>query len=382
MAGWALYIILGMSLAVAGFAAVATGWWRYSLWLWTISPAKMTVARRSLRITDPADVERVNTILGSFITGFNRAIACPSEQAWQCHCASIPSLYRPFAHEGAAMGHILRRFFRYDAGEFERTIVKPRPEFRYLYYVGLGFWWGLRHVKPAKLMRLVEGLDPLHRYLCFDGYGFAHAFFDYPKDPQALTRLDDLKGYARNAAYQGVGRAFFFLYMGDAKRMIESIQSLGTHACDAAAGAGLATAFVNPDRLERAQRLASQMPSEWQAHFHLGMCFGFKARSINDLDEFEANLSRLPKATQEAIWASIRECDRAELLVRADAEVLADGYELWRHRVTQWLSDNIEYPMRSVSVGTRVGSYPPPLPRGESQGGRLRPIDEKSSRRG
>jgi hypothetical protein len=313
----------------------------------------MTVARRGLSITSPDDVERVNTILASFITGFNRAIACPSDEPWKCHCASIPSLYRPFAHEGAAMGHILRRFFRYDPGEFERVLVKPQPGFRYLYYVGLGFWWGLRHAKPAKLMQNVQGLDPLHRYLCFDGYGFAHAFFDYPKDPKVLSRLDDLKGYARNAAYQGVGRAFFFLHMGDAGQMIAAIESLGTHAVDAAAGAGLAAAFVNPDRFERAQALAMAMPIEWQPHFHLGLCFGLKARSINDLDEFEANVDRLPKAAQDAVWGSIRECDRIELLVRANADEIADGYELWRHRVTQWMSDNIEYPVRGVARSHR-----------------------------
>jgi hypothetical protein len=326
--------------------AVFTGWWRYAFLPFCIRPSKMTVHRLGLKVTNCLDIDRVDAILESFAGGFNRMLTSPTRMGWQKYCRGQSAFLRPFAEEGAAMGYTPRRMFRYDAADFEASIVKPRPEFRYLYYVGLGFWSGMRNHNAAHVRQIVEGLDPLHSFLCFDGYGFKVAFFDYPKDPKSIRRLDAFEGYARNAAYQGVGRALHFLFMGNLDMVIEHTAELGEHALDAAAGLGLAASFINPDRLEREFELGRRLPADWQPHFHLGLCFGLKARSLNDLDDFEQNLFRLPLPTQEAIRASIRECDRVELLVRADGE--PDGYRRWRERVTDWMTANIEFPMQRL----------------------------------
>jgi len=252
------------------------------------------------------------------------------------------------------MGYTLRRLFVFSPEAFERDVVKRRPEFRYLYYVGLGFWSGMRNHAARKVEALTARLDPMHRFLCFDGYGFKVAFFDHPKDESALRLLDAFGGYARSAAYQGVGRAFWFRFMDDPERFVAQGRSLGENAADVAAGAGLAAVFVNPDRFEFAQTWASKMPAEWQSPFHLGMCFALKARSINDLDQFEVDVARLPGAVQGAVWASIRECDRVELLVRSEKR--PDGYREWRSRVARWMDEHIEYPIRAVrSTADRMG---------------------------
>jgi hypothetical protein len=336
---WAL---CGAGILFAG--AVFTGWWRYALRPWCISTRKMTVRRLGLKVTNCLDIDRVDDILESFAGGFNRMLTSPSEMGWQKYCQGQSAFLRPFAEEGAAMGYTPRRMFHYDAADFEARIVKPRPGFRYLYYVGLGFWSGMRNHNAAHVHQIVEGLDPLHSYLCFDGYGFKVAFFDYPKDSKSLRKLDAFEGYAQNAAYQGVGRALHFLFMGNLDMVIQHTAELGEHALDAAAGLGLAASFINPDRLEREFELGRRLPADWQPHFHLGLCFGLKARSINDLDDFEQNLFRLPLPTQDAIRASIRECDRIELLIRADGQ--PDGYRRWREHVTNWMTANIEFPMQ------------------------------------
>ena len=355
-------------IAVAASLVVllaATGWWRYAFLPWTIRTNRMTVRRLGLQVFDHADVQRVDSILAGFAGGFNHMIARSAPNAWEVYCASLPALLRPFAHEGAAMGYTVRRLFRYDPQKFESRIVRPRPEFRYLYYVGLGFWSGMRNHDARRVERVADGLDPLHRYLCFDGYGFKHAFFDYPRDASSLRRLDSLTGYARNAAYQGVGRAFYFLFMGRPDVLIERVRSFGDHAVEIAAGAGLAAAFVNPDRLDRARELARMLPAEWQPYFHLGLCFGLKARSINDLDQFERDIASQSAAVQDAIRASVRECDRIELLVRADGE--PDAYRRWRQRVTDWMAANIEFPLARVAI--RAGSVSDRTPSPLSEGG-------------
>lgn len=308
----------------------------------------MTVEKLDLRVRGEDNVVRVNSILAHFLGGFKQMISRPGPMQWKRDADTLPSLYRPFWHEGAAMGYTLRHLFRYDAASFERQIVRPNPEFRYLYYVGLGFWSGMRNHSPAKVMEIAERLDSMHRYLVFDGYGFKLAFFDHPQERAALRPLDELAGYARNAAYQGVGRALYFRYMSEPELMMEEIRRLDDAATDAAAGVGLAAVFVNPDRLHVAQELGRFVPAEWQPHYHLGMCFGLKARSINDVDEFERNMGLASRVVSEAVGVSVRECDRVELLARDEKR--PDGYQQWRRRVTEWLSANVEYPMAGVKA--------------------------------
>jgi len=350
-----LWMVISLSLA-AGFAVlIATGRWRRSFALFAIRPSRMTVSRLELAVYEPKDVERVDTILRCFAGGFNAMITGPKVTSCRAYCDSLPILYRPFAEEGTAMGLTLRRLFAHDPRDFEETLVKSRPEYRYLYYVGLGFWSGMRNHTPGQVQRVAADLDPLHRFLCFDGYGFKRALFDYPKDAGSFGLLDGLEGYARNAAYQGVGRAFYFLFMSQPQVMIEHIKRLGEFAADASAGVGLAAVFVNPDRLHVAQRLAAEMPFDWRDHFHLGMCFALKARSLNHLGEFEQDMSRLERGVQDSVFASIRECDRIELQVRARAAEY-DGYCRWRGRVTAWMAENIEYPLAGVRCARAADS--------------------------
>ncbi|UCE58276.1 MAG: DUF1702 family protein [Phycisphaerales bacterium] len=341
-----VFAYIGVIAILTLGVAVATGWWRRLFAAFAIRPAEMTVERLGLLVATSQDTERVNTILRSFAGGFNAMITRASVAASHAYSDSLPVFYRPFAEEGLAMGYTLRHLFRYNPTSFELNLVKARPHYRYLYYVGLGFWSGMRNHSAERVARLTEGLDPLHRYLCFDGYGFKHAFFDYPKDPQILRRLDALEGYVRKAAYQGVGRGMWFLFAGHPEVLIEHIAKLGEHAGDGAAGLGLASVFVNPDRLEVAQELGKALPAEWHNDYHLGMCFGLKARALNDLDHFQQGVGRLPRAVQDAVYASIRECDRVELLIRSEGE--EDGYRRWRGRVTAWMAENIEYPLAGI----------------------------------
>ena len=170
------------ALAAGLLVVLLTGWWRLAFAVVAIRRSRMTIEHLGFRVTLPDQVERVNGILDSFAGGFNAMIAWPSFSGWARYCDSLPVVYRPFAHEGAAMGYCLRRLFRYSPTEFEERIVRARPQFRYLSYVGLGFWSGMRGHDPTRLARIVDGLDTLHGYLCYDGYGFKHGFFDYLKD--------------------------------------------------------------------------------------------------------------------------------------------------------------------------------------------------------
>lgn len=333
-------------LLSAAIAVVATGLWRLAFVPFGIRRSRMTIERLGFAAGSPANAERVNGILAAFAGGFNAMIGRPSRTAWIRYCDSLPPVYRPFAHEGSAMGHTLRRLGRYRPEVFEDQIVRARPAFVYLSYVGLGFWSGMRGHEPARLTRIAENLDPLHGALCYDGYGFKHGFFDYLKDPACLRRLEAFDGYPRHVAYQGVGRSFWFLFMGEPDRLIAHVGRLGPYARDAAGGLGLAAVFVFPDRLEVAQALGDKLPDEWHDDFHLGMCFGLKARSLGEMAEFARNVGRMDANGQKAIWASLRACDRIEHQVRG--ETATDGYQRWREQVRQWMAEHITYPLAGL----------------------------------
>ncbi|MHC5110644.1 MAG: DUF1702 family protein [Planctomycetota bacterium] len=318
-----------------------------------IKAEQMTVARLGLQVTNPAAIARVNSVLANFAAGFNRMITAPNNADWREYLKTLPPLYQPFAHEGVAMGYILRGMARFHGADFEREVVRAEPGMRYLYYVGLGFWAGMRSYSPSRLEKLVADLDPLHRYLCYDGYGFKVAFFDCPTDPGALSRLRRIDGYSRHAAFHGVGRALWFRHMNSTDVLVERLRELEEHAVDAAAGLGLASVFVSPDRLDAAQSLGRDLPSEWHPHFHLGMCFALKARVINHPDLFDQFMQNASPAVRDSALASIRECDRIELQIRAEAsnEALAPwGYREWRRRVTSWMEDNIQFPLNGVKA--------------------------------
>lgn len=332
-----------MAAAAVGLAvlAVASGWWRLVFLPFRLDPKKLTVERLGLHFASPDDATRVNDIFAAFVGGFNAMITRPSPDAWRRFSNSLPCLYRPFAHEGAAMGYCLRRLRPFRPDDFEEYLVAAHPAYSYLHYVGLGFWSGLRNHKAGQLQRIVDGLDPLHRYLCYDGYGFKHVFFAPLDDGAGLAPLEKLEGYAKNAAYQGVGRALWFRFAPRSESLIEHILSLRQYAADAAAGVGLAAAFVNPDRLNVPCELALRMPRSLREVFHLGMCFGLKARHRCDPAQFARDLANTAQSMRDAVMAAMDACDRIEGQVRA----CGLGYREWRMRVSDWMRDNIPYPI-------------------------------------
>ena len=340
------YLMWAGGLGLAVLILAATGWWRRAFALFGIRRGQMTIERLGLAVSEPADVERVNSVLESFSGGFNAMIAGPRFSDWEGYAEGRPVLYRPFAHEGAAMGYPLRRGLGYRPAAFENELVRRRPGYRYLYYVGLGFWSGMRGHGPQRLARVVARLDPMLGPLCYDGYGFKHGFFDYLKDPDDRRRLDALEGYGRNVAYQGLGRSFYFLFCNRPEQLIEHLERLGEHAVDGAAGVGLASVFVNPDRLEVALELAERMEAPWRPHVHLGMCFGLKARYISHVEQFERDVARLAPSVQQSVYEAVRECDRVELQIRAEGR--DEGYRRWREQVTAWMAGNVAYPLAGV----------------------------------
>ncbi len=334
--------LLGLTLLTA------TSAWRWMLRPLCIRPHTMSAAKLGFQLADSQDRDLVNGVCGAFAGGFNAMIASPSAEGWSRFADGQPTLFQPFAQEGAAMGYSLRHLGRFSADRFERDMVARYPGYRYLHYVGLGFWHAMRDRPPEQLERIVDQLDPLHAMLCWDGYGFKFGFFDYEDQTKWKTRFDRLEGYARNVAYQGLGRSLWFRFMGRTDDLIKHLYALGPHVFDGASGVALAAVFTTIDRPQRAFDALRQMPEPWHTDILLGMCFAYQARSINHPDFFEQALRALDAHRRVAVRDAIERCDEVEGAVRHRGG--PDGYRRWRQALKPWLAQHVRFPFEGLSI--------------------------------
>ncbi len=335
--------LIGALVTGAAVYLVQGSRWRGVMKLFAIRETTMTLERLGFDVTTEEHRAKVEGVLQHFAGGFNRMICDARFASWKDYCNALPSFYRPFAHEGAAMGYPLRRLGMYSGEAFEAEVVRAFPQYRYLYYVGLGFWGGMRGFTPSRMCSLTRELDPLYRYLCYDGYGFKHGFFG-ERQGKAVAPLMRLEGYARHAAFQGLGRSLYFHYMdADPEVLVDRLRELNEYGADAASGVGLASVFINDEQLDVAIDLAARMDAAWQPAVQQGMCFGLKARCINDVERFENWMQNQPACRQEAVYTAIRECDRIELQVRDEGR--EDAYRQWRERLAFWMEAHVDYPL-------------------------------------
>ncbi len=349
-----VFLAAVVGLAVLATAVVWTGAWRYALRPFCIRSGAMTPERLGFHVTDTEDTARVNGVCEAFAGGFNAMVSGRSGRAWLEFTANQPVLFRPFAAEGAATGFSLRRLGFCSPRQFERALVERHDGYRYLQYVGLGFWYAMRGWSPARVTRRVAELDPLHGMLCWDGYGFKSGFFDYENRANWQDRFDTIPAYGRNVAHQGVGRSLWFRFMGRPAELIENVRSFGKFAPDVAAGVGLAAVFTTMDAPERGDLLLETMPEVWHDEVLLGMCFAYKARSINDSAYFARAMSAVGSDRRSAVESAIAECDAIESEIRADGE--GDGYRRWREGVRGWLREHVVYPFVGLKTPERVAA--------------------------
>ncbi len=328
--------------------------WRSIMTVFRINPASMTPRKLGFQITDPQDLDRATRICETFAGGYNAMISDRRDDGWLQYVDSLPRHYKPFAAEGAAMGFSLGRTLAVSPKCFETELVKANDQYCHLQYVGLGFWLAMRRASVGRICRVVDQIDPMHGPLCWDGYGFKFGFFNYDKQARWRRRFAGLPGYARNVAYQGLGRSLWFRFMGEPESLVREIRAVGQHDRDIAAGTGLAIVFTQIDRLERAAEALALMPDAWRGDVLLGMTFAFKARSINDPIYFESLLNGMDDRRAAAVLAAIYECDRIEHEIRHDGAI--DGYQRWRETLTGWLRQNVEYPFLALREAGRTAS--------------------------
>ena len=281
------------------------------------------VERRAARfaITDPEGKSLVAGLGAAFLNGYNAMLRLPSTRAVADAGLKVESRFRPFFFEGAAMGYLPRGYLdgRFVPQNAVRDLLEMHPGFLYLYYVGIGFWFGMRHPRnPSRIERLAPHLDPLYLPLCYDGFGFKVGFFDRQTVAGARRRLDRSPVERRDAAYQGFGRSLFFVYKDDEAGFLRQRGSAPPeHRLDIEFGRSLALAFTG---IERPDRLlghidAAAHDDDFAARL-LGVTWALTARAMNDPDYLDRSLAAITPTSRDLLTPLPDLCGKARIASR------------------------------------------------------------------
>lgn len=177
--------------------------------LFGISAEETSFARRGFAATTASRQQHLEQIGRTFIAGYNAAVSAarPSRVAPQLD--AVAEELRGFAFEGAAMGFaLLDLLLPWPSRHFARFVAGPASAHIYPAYVGAGMALAQTSLR---LMWRLEPLDPLLRWLLFDGYGVHTGYFHAS---QAIVRRrvpPSLHGHQRDVFDQGLGRAIWFV---------------------------------------------------------------------------------------------------------------------------------------------------------------------------
>lgn len=211
----------------------------------------------------------------TFIRGYNTALLAPHARAVLSFTSGVPPTERGFAAEGAAMGAAIA-----DAVSLRKPLLPAclktfETDFAYLAHVGAG--WSLARV-PWRRRRILAELDPLLRWLAFDGLGFHDTYFRHRRILAGWRR--ERTGYAARAYDQGVGRALWFVAGGSAPAAIRLLSAFPeARRGDVWSGLGLAMTYAG---LATADDLAAACEASGQhrPQFAQGVAFACEARVL------------------------------------------------------------------------------------------------------
>lgn len=294
-----------------------------------ISDREATAERRGLVCRDAAKRARLEEIGRTFLAGYRAAVTDRRSAALAARLETEPEGLRGFAYEGAAMAvALLDALLPFRPAQFAAFVTGPAARHVYMAHVGAG--WALARLPVFARGRILRQLDPLYRWLAFDGYGFHQGYFagasgfGREQAPQAPAI------YAGRAFDQGLGRALWFVAGAEADGIADRIaQVAAARRADLWSGIGLAAAYAGgmerPELATLAERAAG-----FRAHLAQGAAFAAKARGRagNPADHTDEACRLLAGCTADTAAAVTDEA-----LTGLPRDEAGETYEIWRARI-------------------------------------------------
>jgi hypothetical protein len=278
----------------------------------------------------------LESIGGTFLDGYAIAAEARTPAEAEAPLAAVPTRFRGFAHEGAAMAFAVRDALRPGGRNVERFLDGAGADHVYMAYVGVG--WAMARV-PRMRWPSLHAPDPLLRWLVLDGYGFHQAYFrtgryvfDQYENGSPPWQETTSRDYAPRAVDQGIGRALWFIGGTDPGVVAGLVERFPSRRrADLWSGVGLAATYAG-GATEAELTALWEHGRDYRAQLAQGAAFAAGARA-------RANLicPHNETATQifcgQPVALAQKVTDEAMTGLPADGPVPA--YEVWRRRVSE-----------------------------------------------
>lgn len=298
--------------------------------LFGISPEETSFRRREFRWDSEELRARLEGVAGRFVEGYHAALEESRLDGLASRLKEIPEEAGGFAYEGAGMAlallDTLTPWSNDRLGSFLRGAADPHA---YIVHIGAG--WILARL-PLSPERLLSRFDRVLGWLALDGYGFHEGFFRWPASVARQEVPAKVRGYARRAFDQGLGRSLWFVEGAGPERIHARISAFpAERRGDLWSGAGLACAYaggVDRPAVETLLRLAG----EHAPRLAQGVAFAAAARHR------AANPAPQTELACQTVWGR-GAAQVAEHVFRAGEDLSPDGaepgFEVWRRRIQQ-----------------------------------------------
>ncbi|HET9226143.1 MAG TPA: DUF1702 family protein, partial [Thermoanaerobaculia bacterium] len=174
-----------------------------------ISPEETSFARRGFRWDSEEIRARLEGVAGRFVEGYHVALEESRLDGLTARLDGIPTETAGFAYEGAGMAlALLDTVTPWRRGRLGAFLKGPADPHTYIVHVGAG--WILARL-PLSPERLLSRFDRVLGWLALDGYGFHEGFFRWPSSVEQQKVPGKVRGYARRAFDQGLGRSLWFV---------------------------------------------------------------------------------------------------------------------------------------------------------------------------
>lgn len=294
-----------------------------------IDAAETRHVRRGFRGGDAHAIANIEAVGAAFLQGYHGALESDSVAGTIAGLQATDAPFRGFRYEGAAMAlYLLDRLLPGRRDRFDTLITDRGADHIYMAYVGAG--WAHARL-PFGLRGALARRDPLLRWLMLDGYGFHQGFFHWRTAVESPQRVPwRVRGYARRAFDQGLGRSLWFVEGHEPERVTSTIERFPpSRRADLWAGVGLAATYAGGVPAASLQRLSACAGTyrDWLAQ---GSAFAAAARwragnVVPHTDEACRVFCGSDAETVAALVDSVRRD-----LPPDDAKQPA--YEIWRQR--------------------------------------------------
>lgn len=209
---------------------------------------------------------------------------------------SLPWNIRAFFNEGHAMGSAGRAacMFRQNP-ETRMTSI----DYELMRFVGYGFWNGVAATYPvpgiSERRSYWQDISVFPKYglLMLNGYGFALTLFRGIFDQQLKRKLMSMNDTRRReAAFHGVGRVLWFLYLNNFHALKNIMEEHEEIAEPLAIGLGLAMAFTQVATPEKILRSLDHFSDAQRMHLIRGAGIALQVHANND-PECRSNIEKM-----------------------------------------------------------------------------------------